>query len=253
MAAAPARIISLAPGVTEMIYALGLDSRLVGVTEFCDYPAGARQKPKIGGMANPSLEAVVSARPDIVVMTTNGNPQEIEQRLVSMGIETYVLREGRVHELPGAIRRMGAALGAGERAEALALRMERALEAYGSGAPVKGKALFIVWPEPLLVGGPGTVIDDAMTMLGYENIASDARAEYPKYSLEEVLRRRPDFIFIGSGHQDNMVGLSRKLLKRLGSTPAVRDGNVFFVGDGLLRFGPRIIVGIEEISVGGNR
>ncbi len=79
--ATPQRIISLAPSTTEILFALGLGDNIVGVTTFCDYPEEAKTKPKIGGMSNPSLEAVVSLKPDIVVVTTDGNPKEFEERL----------------------------------------------------------------------------------------------------------------------------------------------------------------------------
>src|ERR1700687_6031065 len=83
-ASPPRRIVSLAPSVTEILFAMGLGDNIVGVTSFCDYPEEAKKKQKIGGMSNPSLEAVVSLKPDIVVMTTDGNPKEFEERLRSL-------------------------------------------------------------------------------------------------------------------------------------------------------------------------
>jgi iron complex transport system substrate-binding protein len=106
----PNRIISLAPNLTEILYALGLGDRIVGVTTFCDYPEDAKQKQKIGGMTNPSLEAIVSLRPDLVVMTTDGNPKEFEERIRSLKIKTYVLKARQISELPKGIRDMGLAL-----------------------------------------------------------------------------------------------------------------------------------------------
>jgi iron complex transport system substrate-binding protein len=118
----PSRIVSLAPSVTAMLYALGVEDRLVGVTTFCDYPPEAKEKPRIGGMSNPSLEAVVSLRPDLVIMTTDGNPQAVNPRLKEMGIETYVLRERRVDEVPAGLRALGRVVGAEERARPGACR-----------------------------------------------------------------------------------------------------------------------------------
>jgi iron complex transport system substrate-binding protein len=251
--ASPLRIVSLAPSMTEMIYALGLGDRIVGVTDFCDSPPEAKEKPKIGGMSNPSLEAVVSMKPDIVMMTTNGNSEAFDKRLRSLGVKTYVLRERSADELPGSVSKLGRVLGVEERAEVLAREMDETIEHYRNlGNERKNeqailKALFIIWPEPLMVAGPGSVIDDVLVLLGYENIASDTKMNYPKYSIEEVIRREPDVIFIGSGHE-NMVKLSEKLLGRLKSTPAVNNNRVFFVSDNLFRFGPRVIDGIEEIN-----
>jgi len=105
----PRRIISLAPSITEIIYALGLGDRLVGVTTYCDYPEEAKKKPKVGGMVNPSIEAVVSLKPDIVVMTTDGNPKEFEERLRSLKVKTYVFRARQLSNLPQGIREMGVA------------------------------------------------------------------------------------------------------------------------------------------------
>lgn len=242
------RIISLAPAVTEILYELGLEDKIAAVTTFCDQPSSARQKPKVGGMSNPSLEAVISLKPDIVVMTTDGNPREFEGRLKALGIKTYVMRARRMIELPAEIIAMGKALSAEEEASALAARIEAAIIRFGqskSKSPLN--VLFIIWPEPLITAGPGTAIDDALKMLGHKNISGEAKINYPKYSMEEALRARPDAIVIGRGHED-MRKLSKRTLERLGNTPAVKNGRVYFAGDGLYRLGPRIVEGLEELS-----
>jgi iron complex transport system substrate-binding protein len=249
----PKRIISLAPNMTEILFALGLGDRLVGVTSFCDYPPEAKTKPKIGGMSNPSLEAVVRLRPDIVVMTTDGNSKEFEERLRSMGIRTFVSRARRLSELPEGVRELGAALGVEKEADAFADNFEKELAKAGARHSRKEarrkKVLFIVWPDPLIVAGPGTVIDDALALVGAENIASDAKSEYPKYSIEEVLRRSPDLIIVGKAMDSTDVKkVAAGLLRRLRSLRAVREKKVFFVSDDLYRLGPRTLKGIAEIS-----
>lgn len=244
----PKRIISLAPNMTEILFAMGLGDRIVGITNFCDYPEEAKKKQKIGGMSNPSLEAVVSLKPDIVVMTTDGNPKEFEERLHSLKIRTYVFKARRLLELPGGIRDLGTTLGVKNKADELAKEIEVKINKLAVSKNTKlKKILFIVWPEPLIVAGPGTVIDDAITVLGYENIASKATASYPKYSLEEIIHQSPDVIIIGKGHT-NMKEISSTLLKRLKNVPAVKNEKVFYVSDSLYRLGPRVIKGIEEIA-----
>jgi iron complex transport system substrate-binding protein len=250
-AEAPKRIVSLAPSTTEILFSLGLGERIVGVTSFCDYPEEAKAKPKIGGMSNPSLEAIVSLKPDIVVMTTDGNPKEVEERLRSLKIRTYIFRARRLYELSDGIRDLGAAVGAKEKADPLAKDIEEALTEFKnrkSGARIQKKILFIVWPEPLIVAGPGTAMDDAIKLLGHENIAGTAKAAYPKYSIEEVIREAPDFLFIGKGSGMDMRAVSQGILNKLASVPAVRNGKVFYVSDGLYRLGPRVIQGIEELA-----
>jgi iron complex transport system substrate-binding protein len=262
----PDRIISLAPNITEILFALELGNHIVGVTNFCDYPEEARDKPKVGGMSNPSLEAVVSQHPDIVILTTDGNQKEFEEKLRSLHIKTYVFRARSITELPQGIRDLGRALGVQEKADGLAQEIERSMNIFKKSPlyssphpPLKGegrppgrgpegkKVLFIIWPEPLIVAGPGTAIDDIITLLHGDNIASRARVAYPKYSVEEIIRQAPDYIFIGKGHE-NVKEISQGLLKKIALVPAVRTGAVCFVSDTLYRLGPRIVNGIEEMA-----
>lgn len=249
--AAPERIVSLAPSVTEILYAIGLEDKIVAVTNFCDYPPQAKDKPKIGGMSNPSLEAVISMKPDIVVMTTDGNPKEFEERLEQLGIKTYVFKSRQLAELPQGIMDMGRALGAKEKAYKLAEEIEDRIKSSKlkvKSSKLKGKVLFIVWPEPLIVAGPGTAIDDALQLLGWDNIASDTGIKYPKYSIEEVIHRSPDIILIGKSMGADTKESSKGLLKKLSMIETVKKGRVYYTGDALYRLGPRIIEGIEEME-----
>jgi iron complex transport system substrate-binding protein len=242
--------------MTEILYALGLGDNIVAVTTFCDYPEEAKKKPKIGGMSNPSLEAVVALKPDIVVMTTDGNPKEFEERLRSLKVRTYVSRARRLMELPQDIRELGSALGVSDRADDLADTIATGIKRWSagtqspdvSGSASRKKVLFIVWPEPLIVAGPGTVIDDAITLLRYENIAGSAKTAYPKYSIEEVIHQAPEVLFIGKASGMDMQKVSQGILKRLASVPAVKNGKVCFMSDNLYRLGPRVIKGIEELA-----
>lgn len=248
----PNRIISLAPNMTELLFALGLGDRIVGVTTFCDYPPESRRRPKIGGMSNPSLEAVVALRPDMVVMTIDGNPKEFEERLRSLGIKTYIFRTKQIGKFSEGIRDLGIAMGVPERSEKLATEIEVSLNNLGKSSNIthrllrKKKVLFIVWPAPLIVAGQGSIANDALTILGAENIAAGTKSAYPKFSIEEILRKAPDVIFIGRGK--GMQEVSAGLLRRLKTVPAVKNGRVFYVGDYLYRLTPRTIKGIEELE-----
>ena len=251
-ASPPERIVSLAPSITEILYDLGLEDRVAAVTTFCDYPPQVVHKPKVGGFANPSLEAIIAARPDLVIMTDEGNPREVYERLQKLGIKTYTFRAKRLSELPQGIRELGAALGIKDQAFKRAATIETKLRKYKrrvqkSPPPyVNKKALFIIQPEPLIVAGPETVIDDALKLLGLHNIASDTDARYPKYSIEEVIRRSPDVIFIGIGIMTKES--SKNLLKRLENLDAVRKGHIYYTSEALYRLTPKVISGIEEIA-----
>jgi len=246
----PGRIISLAPNITEILFAMDLGDRIVGDTTYCDVPDAAKKKPKVGGMSNPSLEAVISLKPDVVIMTTDGNPQWFEERLRAFKIKTYVFRARELSELPQGISDLGAFLGAKEKADALSGHIEAAMKNVSRltvHSSRKKKVLFIIWPEPLIVAGPGTEIDDAITLLGHENIAAGAKISYPHYSMEEILNNPPDVILIGKGHAD-MKEMAKGLLTKVASVAAVKEGRVFFLSDSLYRLGPRVVPGIQEMA-----
>lgn len=251
-ASPPERIVSLAPSITEILYDLGLEDRVAAVTTFCDYPPRVVHKPKVGGFANPSLEAIIAARPDLVIMADEGNPREVYERLQKLGINTYTFRAKRLSDLPQGIRDLGVALGIKDQAFKRAATIETELRKYKrrvqkSPPPyLNKKALFIIQPEPLIVAGPETIIDDALKLLGLQNIASDTDARYPKYSLEEVIRRSPDVIFIGIGPMTKES--SKNLLKRLENLDAVREGHIYYTSEALYRLTPKVISGIEEIA-----
>jgi iron complex transport system substrate-binding protein len=249
----PNRIISLAPSTTEILFAAGLEERIVGVTSFCDYPEEAKHKPKIGGMSNPSIEAVLILKPDIVVMTTDGNPPEFEQKLRSLGIKTFIFKALTLQELPDGIRKMGTALDEREKFETLASDIEQTMHTFKTQKPVnRQKVLFIVWPAPLIAAGKNTAVDDAIKLLGGINIAGSAQGRYPKYSIEEIFHQSPDIIFIGKGMAgkgpEDMKKLSSNFLSRIASVPAVKNNRVFYVSDSLFRLGPRVIDGIKELA-----
>ncbi|MDD2540386.1 MAG: helical backbone metal receptor [Desulfuromonadaceae bacterium] len=252
----PKRIVSLAPAMTEIIFSLGLGDQVVGVTTVCDRPKEARSKTKIGGMANPSLEAIISLKPDIVVLTKDGNPKAIAERLAKLGIKTYVFKSRRLAELPAGIREMGQALGARPAADHLAENIEKAIQDVTAAHHVEKslrsngrgrKAVFVIWPSPLIVAGPGTILDDAMKMNGLINIASDGKVAYPRFSVEAVIEREPDLILIGTGHAD-MRTFSKGLLKSLSMLEAVKKGRVYFMDDALYRPGPRIPAGMRKLD-----
>lgn len=243
-AAPPARIVSLAPNVTEVICALGLERNLVGVTTFCDRPASVRGKATVGGPANPSLERILSLKPDMVVMDEEGIGPSLSGRLGRLGIRTALFHGSRLNGLAAGIRRLGRELGAPERGEMLAARMEHSLSPVTRKRPAP-RVLFVIWPDPLITVGSGTVIDDALRLAGFDNIAAQAPGTYPRLSLEAVTERNPDLIIVGQG--DSMRPPLEKMIRRLGYLEAVRKGRICYVGDALYRSGPRIPEGIREL------
>jgi iron complex transport system substrate-binding protein len=250
-AADPVRIVSLAPNLTEILYDLGVEHRIAAVTDYCDYPPGAKAKPKIGGFVNPSLETIVSLRPDCVVMTQDGNPRVLERRLKNLGIKTYVFKTTRIKDFPQEVREMGVVLGVGSTADRRAHLIEERIRRIEEKAKQRSrvgiqKALFILQPTPLIAAGKGTTIDDVFAILGIHNIAATGTTRYPKYSLEEIIRLGPDALFFGK--EPGIEERARPLVLRLDMVDAVRSGKVFFVSETIYRLGPRIASSLEEIA-----
>ncbi len=239
----PKRIISLAPNVTETLYALGMGPRIIAVSRQCDYPNAVRVKQRVGDMVNPSLEAIVSLTPDLVILTDDGNPRLIWERLRELQIPTHVFRPRRLQDLAPEIRRLGAVLEIPHEADRLARNIERELTHYG-GIQNKGKkrtALFLIQMNPLIAAGPGTVIDDIFRLLALQNVAAQARVSYPTYSREDLMNFNPDVIFAGHG-------ISLDAIRSWKELAAVRHGYLFEISDTIFRMGPRITQGIREMA-----
>lgn len=239
----PRRIVSLAPSLTELACALGLEKNLVGVTTFCDRPVSVKGKPTVGGPANPSLEAVLSLRPDVVLVDEEGVGSNLAKRLQKLGIRTVIFHGSRLDKLAAAVRQLGQELGVPQPANQLAARIEQALKPLKTILPVR--TLFVIWPDPLVAAGPGSLLDDAMKLSGMTNIAGDARSGYPRLSLEAVISRNPQLIIAGQG--EKLVGPMKRMLNHLNSLDTVKQGRVCIVSDALYRPGPRIPEGIAEL------
>jgi len=239
----PERIISLAPNVTETLYALGMGNRIVAVSRQCDYPALVRTKRRVGDMATPSLEAIVSLAPDLVILTDDGNPRLIWERLRALKIPTHVFHPRRLYDLAPEIRRLGETLGNPRNSYLLARTLEQELNRYSlAKAQRKGRrALFILQGNPLIVAGPGTVIDDILRLLAILNVAAQSPVSYPTYTREDIIRFHPDVIFAGHGTALETIRSWREL-------DAVRQGHVYKVSDSILRLGPRISQAIGEVA-----
>lgn len=239
----PKRIVSLAPSLTELACALGLENNLVGVTTFCDRPASIKGKPTVGGPANPSLEVVLNLKPDVVLVDEEGIGSKLAQRLQKLGIKTVTFHGSRLDKLAPAIRQLGTDLGVPQPANQLASRIEQSLKPLKAATSVK--TMFVIWPDPLVAAGPGTMLDDAMGLSGMSNIAGDARSGYPRLSLEAVITRSPQLIIVGQG--EKLAVPMKRMLTHLNSLDTVKQGRVCTVSDALYRPGPRIPEGIAEL------
>lgn len=250
LASAPQRIISLAPSLTETLFALGLDSAVVGVTDFCNYPAAATRLPRVGGMLNPAMEEIVSLRPDLVLMSGSGNIQSDFTRLTGLGLTVFVSHPRDIEGILKSILDVGSLTGQRSRADSLVESLQAkvtCLQKIASQKPHRS-VLFLVSIRPLISVGPGTFIDEMIHLCNATNIASHARTAYPMMSREEILAADPDRIIVTSDAAKNRSELFNAFAEwhRL---RAIADTAIALVdADKMTRPGPRIVEGLGELA-----
>jgi iron complex transport system substrate-binding protein len=251
MAKQPERIVSMAPSNTEILFALGLGGKIVGVTEYCNYPAQAKGKEKIGGPATVSIERVVALRPDLV-LADNLNGKETVERLESLNLTVIVLNSKNMDETLKNIRFVGEITGEEENASALVANMEMRIEAIKNKTMTveKTRVTHIVWHEPLWVAGNGTFEHEIIEKAGGGNIFSDTEG-WKAVSLETLIERDPEVITVTTGHGAARNETYAYIIsdERLKDVDAVKNGRVYLIdADIICRAGPRIVDALEIMA-----
>jgi iron complex transport system substrate-binding protein len=248
--APPVRIVSLVPSVTETMFAIGAQDRLVGVTDFCDYPAEARRKPSVGGMISPSLEDIVALEPDLVVATTAGNRHETFDQLARLKIPVYLVNPTTVSDVLDLVVRLGRLTDRAESADRVAARLReriRGVSARVAGRP-RPRVLYVLWPDPLIVPGRGALVSELIALAGGDSVTVDGGPGYPRYSVEAALARHPEVLLIAS-HDATQSPLVRSKWERFTQVPAVNAGRLHTVDGNLMhRYGPRMVDGLEVLA-----
>ncbi|MFZ9889858.1 MAG: ABC transporter substrate-binding protein [Myxococcota bacterium] len=198
----PQRIVSLAPVLTETLFALGVGARVVGVTRFCDRPAAATTLPRVGGFIDPQLEAILALKPDLVVAMPSLGQRSLLDRLREQGIPIAVLFGDTLAEVRDMIAFLGVAVGEPERAAALRATLDAGLARIRDEARLRDivpRVVVAVQSQPLVVAGPGTFADEAIIAAGGVPAVSREAPAWPSWSLEALLASRPDVIISAEG------------------------------------------------------
>jgi iron complex transport system substrate-binding protein len=245
------RIVSLAPSVTETIYALGLQERLVGDTDYCDYPPEAQKKPKVGGTLNPSIEHIVALKPDLVLVAKSSNRLETVVALEKLGIPSYATDPKNVAEVISSTEKLSDLLGVSEAGATLAADLEKRLsdlqQKLSKFSP--RRVLFVVWPEPLITIGKNTFVADALRRAGAVSIV-ETEQDWPKISLEEVVHLQPEFLVFAPSHSEQTMDEGEVLATKPGwqGVEAVKNHRIVLVSDAVIRPAPRIVSAIEDMA-----
>jgi iron complex transport system substrate-binding protein len=246
----PRRIVSLAPSLTETLFALGLGARVVGVTSYCDYPAEARAKEKVGDTLRPNLERLIALKPDLVLVTTSSQLENLTRQLDQLSIPVYVTNPRTVADVVASIRRLGDVTGARDRAAALADEMKRRVDAVkkqvaGREPP---RVLYVLQNSPLITAGRGTFINDLILLAGGKSISGEETADYPQFSREAVIARAPEVIIIPESHGTELVN-EDAVRRDFAATPAVKLNRVARINPDLIdRPGPRLAEGLDAVA-----
>lgn len=246
--ASPARIVSMAPSVTEILFAVGAGDRVVGVSDHCNDPPEARSRRRIGGLINPDLETIASLRPDLVVATTAGNYLDDAERIERLGIPVFTLGSRSLEDVLSSLEEAGRLVGAPQRGASLASSLRGrigAARAQASGRP-RPRTLFVIEPDPLIAPGRGTFVGEALEAAGADLVGSTGSSGWNQYDREQVLAMRPEVILTTEANAAWARGLAGAKEWRL--VPAVRAGRVHVISDAIQRPGPRMVDGIEEVA-----
>lgn len=252
----PETIVSLSPGHTEIVFALGLEDRLVGVTEFCDYPEAANDKPKIGGFSTVDIERVVGIQPDLILAANIHKKNEVISRLEELGLTVICLDPTTLEEVLEAITLVGKCSGQEEKAAQLVTGMGDRIKAITDKTSnltqaERPRVFYILWHKPPMTVGSDTRIHELIELAGGINIAQGLGKGYPTMSLSAVIIANPQVIVAGTGHGEgaDMPYQFALTEERLRDVDARVNGRVEEINTDLVgRPGPRIVDGLERFA-----
>jgi iron complex transport system substrate-binding protein len=248
------RIISMAPNLTEILFALGLGEKVVAVSSDSDYPPQTADRNKAGTFWQPNIEAVIAAKPDLVITLGFSQQRNLAQRLKRIGYNTMTLNIEKVSEFLNAIEQIGTATGSRRQARTLVTdiraRMHNLSVLVGTGDRVS--VLYVVQREPLRVAGRDTFINEMIELAGGENAIGPTVHKYPPIGTEQLIRCGAQVIIepvMGRADLPEQRAEAIEYWSRFKNVPAVRDGRVYVIdADTVSRLGPRLYDGIEKIA-----
>jgi iron complex transport system substrate-binding protein len=238
----PQRIVSLAPSNTEILFALGLGDKVVGVTDWCDYPPEALDKEKVGAYDTPDIEKIVALTPDLILVA-HGTTMDIINSLVGLGLTVFGIKTTDLDDLLNDIRTIGEITDKEVEAQALTSEMESSIQAVTNQTEEleeRPRVFYIVWHDPLMTAGTETFIHELIEKGGGVNICGNITG-YPIISIEEVVARNPEVIITSEWSFDWAMNETS-----LNSTDARQNGRIYQGDDDLVqRPGPRLVDGLE--------
>ena len=244
------RIVSLAPSITEILFALGAGPRVVGVTQYSNYPPEAARLPKVGSYVNLSLEKILALRPDLVIGIRDGNPKAVIDRLAELGVPCYIVDPTSLDGVITTVGNIGRTVGREEAADQIAGQMAsriREVERRVAGL-ARPRVFYQIGVEPIVSAGQGTFPNILIEAAGGKNVAG-AMAAYPQLNVEQVLVARPEIIIVTSMTREYDFERVKSFWGRWPDLPAVAGARIYVVDSDLMdRPSPRIVEGLETLA-----
>jgi len=247
----PKKIVSLAPNITEILFSLGLDQEIVGVSIHCNFPEKVQSKVRVGSYISLDFEKIVSLKPDLIIATGAGNTRDMVERLERLGFPTYVIFPKNVEDVIRSVGHLSQLVGRKKEGVEIIQEMKRRRERVvelTQGLP-RPRVFLQIGEAPVVTVGKNSFADDLIRLAGGDNVAGNEKEMYPRFGMEEILKRSPEVILISSM---NPKGNYQKVLQewsRWKTIPAVKNGRIHLLDSDLIdRPSPRIIEGLEEMA-----
>ena len=242
------RIVSLAPSVTETLFALGAGPDVVGVSQYCDYPPQVRDLPRVGSFLTPNLEAIIALRPTLVVGLELSSDVRQIRALNSMGYQVLLVSDDSLQQIETSIEKVGARINRQDQAHRLVAQIQAQIamvqNRLAHAKPLR--ALMLVGHQPIVAVGPGTYLDELMRIARADNIADAVDQQWPHLGMEFIIAMRPEVVLDGAMGTDQS---SSSFWEKYPTIPAVRDHRIYgYAEDPMLHSGPRVGQSLELIA-----
>ena len=247
----PKRLVSLAPSITEIVYALGCEDRLMAATTYSDHPPAAKKLPRVGSYIRLDLEKIVAMKPDLCIAVKDGNPKETVMRIESFGIPVFAVNPNGIKTVIEAVEKLGLVLNAEKRAAQVAGDMKQRMDLIKSFTDTvdhRPGVFFQIGISPIVSTGSGTFLHELIELAGGRNLAKGPKS-YPRFSTEQVISLKPEIIIITSMARAEIFYNVKKDWETWTQLPAVKNKRVYIVESDILdRPTPRLTDGLEMLT-----
>ncbi len=246
----PRRVLSLAPSLTEMLFAIGLDEQIVGVTNFCNYPPAAANKPKVG-YTHPNLESLLALRPDMVAAPGELLRADVLAKLEELKVPTFVFEAKSLEHVLAHMHTLGRIFERSSAADALTRHMRERIAEVSRRVESRERkrVLYVLSSQPLITVGPNSYIHQMIELAGGINVAAGTSGPYPRLNMETVLEKDPEVLVFPVGSTESVPESEQQTWKRWTGLSAVQRQRLHVVSsDALNRPGPRVVDGLEQLA-----